>query len=611
MTLAALALLAALSLAFYGWGALFRRLAAMPDGRWPVTVVLGLGSAIAAGGLLNLAHLAVDWALWLLLLAGIGLAAWRLKADGRLPRIEKSAWLVITLVAVLVVFTAATQLPPSAYNHDDDFHKYFVHPMRMLATGSVASGSLSSMGSETLGATAFLDGFVLSLLPIDCINAIDAVFGLFLCLAVAATATGNRLAAALAVLAAFAIDPQTVNISALYLGAAGMMAAVALTAGEKEFTPIPPAPALGLIAAALIAMKPIFLLFAVLHIAMTATALAVSSRSVWRTVKWTAAAVGWALLFLAPWIAIHAPHYIAGWLSPQPALVPVVQKETVAVFGFGENSYGLRPIWYAGAMLTAVAAGLAAAWFRRSSDAGPRLLQAAAAAVVLAGSYFGLAAASPFLAGWYVSLRYFTPFAIGLIPVLLAVALPELPFKPALRRPAMIAVALIPVVLFAPRLWQRIDQAAEFGNILAFEETAKNPDYIAFIAEALAPYAQSQTRTLQNTVPAGDPIMARINTPFWLDFNRNPIQEVDSAGLASPWAKIPDDGYVMVQYDSIIATLPADDEKHLHAKGAHEWLIQAHLIRFIDKINRAENTRTLNDDGHTVVLLRTLPAAVE
>ena len=60
----------------------------------------------------------------------------------------------------MTIFTIATQLPPSIYNFHDDYQKYFAYPVRMVETGTVFGSPLSAMGLQTLGAQAFLDGFV-------------------------------------------------------------------------------------------------------------------------------------------------------------------------------------------------------------------------------------------------------------------------------------------------------------------------------------------------------------------------------------------------------------------------------------------------------------------
>jgi hypothetical protein len=118
--------------------------------------------------------------------------------------------------------------------------------VRLLATGTLAGGPLNALGSETLGGLSLLHGMVLSVFPIAYINGVDAVLGLFLVMALGAEAGWRRLAPVLIALA----NPQYVNVSGLYCGAALAGLAILLVAesGERD----PPAAALGLVYAALV-----------------------------------------------------------------------------------------------------------------------------------------------------------------------------------------------------------------------------------------------------------------------------------------------------------------------------------------------------------------------
>ncbi len=122
--------------ALFGWGLIVRRLLALPAGTWPMTAALGLACWIFLGGVLNLARLAHPWALYALLAIGIGAMIASLHAaranlrqavwpKAREERIYRAVW--GSLVVAILGFTLFTQLSPSAFNHHDDFQKYFVH----------------------------------------------------------------------------------------------------------------------------------------------------------------------------------------------------------------------------------------------------------------------------------------------------------------------------------------------------------------------------------------------------------------------------------------------------------------------------------------------------
>ncbi len=258
-------LIFALALLGWGWGA--RRLFAMGAGRASVTLALGLAAAIFLGGILNVAGFATAPFLAAFVAGGLVLAVpgwWRFRGDVR-TQLRDGRWTVMTVGVValaILAFTIATQLPPSAYNAADDYAKYFFHPVRMLATGTLSGSAMSDLGSETPGrqgvsrwlrrggVSTFLsqrDGCGVRVVPVP-----DPRGGI----------CGRRsvVASVLCVATVILIDPQYMNISALYLGAALMMAAIALCADPREMGDGVKPAALGLVYAGLVALKTTFAL---------------------------------------------------------------------------------------------------------------------------------------------------------------------------------------------------------------------------------------------------------------------------------------------------------------------------------------------------------------
>ncbi len=171
---ASLGVLAVATLMLWGWGSAFQRVFRLERQTWPATAAVGIAVVVFAGGILNLARLAYPWALAAIVAMGVFLAL-REGISFEMPPI-----LVVLTIGVVIVFTIATQLPPGMYNGHDDFQKYFAYPVRMLETGTVFGSPLSAMGTQTLGAQAFLDAFLVALFPIVYTNGVDAIFGLFL-----------------------------------------------------------------------------------------------------------------------------------------------------------------------------------------------------------------------------------------------------------------------------------------------------------------------------------------------------------------------------------------------------------------------------------------------
>ncbi len=148
MALASLLFCALAVLSCFGWG----RAAGRIEGgalAWPVTAALGVAVVVWLGGVLNLAGLAYGWALDAVAAAGLGLAGlalWRDRPARSHPAGAASALAVLALALVPAVFAAVTLVPTTLFDFVDDFSKYLAYPVRMLATGTLAGATLTSMG---------------------------------------------------------------------------------------------------------------------------------------------------------------------------------------------------------------------------------------------------------------------------------------------------------------------------------------------------------------------------------------------------------------------------------------------------------------------------------
>src|SRR5882672_8413207 len=123
--LASLVLVAAFA-SLHGWGALVRRVARTGPGKPAVTVTLGLAAVLFVGGALNCARLAVPAALFVIVLAGLGLCLLDVRTlhVGRLDTPSAvEASLAGLFIASVTLLKIAAQLPPRAFNFHDDFQK--------------------------------------------------------------------------------------------------------------------------------------------------------------------------------------------------------------------------------------------------------------------------------------------------------------------------------------------------------------------------------------------------------------------------------------------------------------------------------------------------------
>jgi hypothetical protein len=629
-----LAVLFAVSL--HGWGLAGGRVFRMGRRGWPETIVIGLAAVVFLGGLLNLSRLALPWSLAVVVMAGTGLSlpsigrglaglARGFRAPGVLRL--RAPWTAIALyvpMAVVMWFTIATQLQPQSYNRYDDFQKYFAYPVRMLETGTLLGSPLSALGLQTLGGKDFLHGFVIEVLPFSYLNGLDTVFGLFLCMVLAARFAGGGLAqtgAALLCLAAVVfINPQYVNISALYLGGALIMTVILLTTSPAEtgvrqagLAPVPAA--MGLLYAALVALKPTFAVFFALHLPAAAFAIAVSTRDIRNALRWGARAGLWSGVFLSPWVLLHAPHYLAALGATPPAgsgPTGGFATDTLDFLSTRRLPYGGSMAAYTGLIAATALGALLAAWAgSRSADARVRFsagMTLAAAATGAAAYVILVAFVAPRHVGYDATVRYFTPFAIGIAPAVFGLAAFHLGrLERTVPRIAGVglplAVAAIPMVAFWPSVVERTRQALGTGSVLAFSALATSQGYIDYNQKVLDPSEKDYVAAVQARIPAGEPLIAWINAPFYLDFGRNPIIDVDPAGLSTPWAIVPAVHYVLWQYNGIATSPPSDYQRQAVGVGAHERLIAVRTLAFGRRLEAAVRAGdVVYNDGQTLIL---------
>jgi hypothetical protein len=108
------------------------------------------------------------------------------------------------------------------------------------------------------------------------------------------------------------------------------------------------------------------------------------------------------------------------------------------------------------------------------------------------------------------------------------------------------------IVCLMPGMTKRVQQATQFGNILAFSGFATSQVYLDYNKEVLYGSTKERVTAAQNAIPAGEPFVAWIYAPFYLDFKRNPIVNVDDGGLSNPWAYLSRESkYFMIEHSGL------------------------------------------------------------
>lgn len=604
----ALPLIAVFTLSLFGWGRAFRSAFHLPRGTWPATAALGMASLLFLGGLLNLARWAYPWTLAgaagagiLFCIPGLKRASFQVGARG----------VMVLLVASLILgFTVWTQLPPRAYNFHDDFEKYFAHAVRMVETGTVYGSPLSAIGSETLGGQAFLQGFIVAFFPIRYINGFDSVFALFLCLMLASEFTGPRRGLSamtlISMLCVVVINPQYVNVSALYSGSAIVMALAAVCGDPREMRPDssnPNSAAAGLLCAALISLKTSFALFVAFLLLFRLIALGV---------RWSVRTGLFSIAFLSPWLLLHSPHYLAALRVSRGVQAGggPLEISHLAFLSFERLGYGSSIAAYTLLMAAIGLSTLLALWAAKKQAGhehdSPRWMAVFCAAGL--ATYLTMLLSGPAQFGRQHTVRYCVPVAIGLAPALFGSAARYVDasrrFRPrALRILVPQVVAVLSLLAFLPSLRDRIHQELKFGSALAFSWLANDPDYLAYNWQVLYGPVHEKVKAMQQAIPSGEAVVAWMNTPFYLDYSRNRIIDAEPAGLAAGWGPIPRVRYLIWEYNGYATRSEDDLLEDMRNEGALERLHATRTLEFLHRVEAwAEQGEVLYDDGDCKVV---------
>jgi hypothetical protein len=610
-------------IAFYGWGLFCLQLIKYPIRNWVVTIVVGLGAFIFIGGVINLLRFAYGWSLDALLVIGILLAIKYNKYRIQLPRYFGS-WATVVIIGLVIIsimcFTVKTQLPPKIFNHHDDFEKYFAHPIRMLQTGTLFGSPLNALGSETLGGQAVLHSIVINHFPIAYINGADAVFGLLLCLLLPASIFPKRTVflpmSLIGSLMVFFINPQYVNISAIYLAAAFMMVSILLFTNlhedEKEaiINTLPSSVLMGLIYAALIALKSIYVIFPVLHMSLFVIFMMVFGGKSLRLARWTIVTAGATVLFLLPWVLLYFPYYRHMSFAQPPLRTDFVPEQLPPFFLLSIKPlfYGASYACYTLACIVPMLIIFGVILCRRKESVMIRAGLAAGGAVPIV-VYLLLLYFAPAISGYDQSLRYAVPFIIAATPMVLSIIYLWMVHSQSLKIKITFAVftlilgALI-LISFSESTISRIRRGYRIGSILSYLSTfSATPKDIQYSEDVIHGDAKSRINMAQEYIPPGQAVVALVSTTFHLDYERNVIYDAERSGIATPWAYIPDVDYFLWEYRGYAVRPYNVYHSGARFPAKREQYIAEKCIAFIYSLEQLQkNADELYNDGRIVLL---------
>jgi hypothetical protein len=185
----------------------------------------------------------------------------------------------------------------------------------------------------------------------------------------------------------------------------------------------------------------------------------------------------------------------------------------------------------------------------------------------------------------------------------------------------MILIALffaIILISFLGSFLERYKQAVNYGSMLSFSSLARDPNYIKYNRFALGNNAQNIIRSAQQAIPEGRALVSWTPLQFHLDHHRNPIFDVDPAGLTNPWVDIPFKGsthdilsyfnkkhirYIIWEYRGPAIRPMKNNEIRLKSLFPRERSIAAKTYLFSQLLYRlSKNTQILFNNGSIIVL---------
>lgn len=577
-----------LLVACYGWGyALVRWTTIRDKDSFAFLSVVGIACLIFLGGVLNLVRLAYPVALSILLLSGLAffvisysanaktwLASWRSSSLIDPEKLKSGYALPIAILAIAVGFYAFTLLPAAAFNFSDDFYTYIPRPLRMLQTGTMVGDPFEMLGRD-LGAHAFLQGFVLLGFPIEYLLGFDAVFS-FALAGLLLIAIGKKFNlhwsyTAYALLGFIVINPQSVNISALYTGSAlilGIFFASChlfdqIKKSGSNAIPMISIGILGLLLAGAIAIKTSFASYVIAYFTFFFTGVLLISKDKRKILKICGLVILSTFLALLPWLALHATNIaidIHAVLHRSTLVakdeIPLPMGHIPSLFSTEDLFYGSSYLSYGIIVLMLFMVGSYSLFNTfgsrvASSQRGYFLVGAASCVAGIVSYFFNAFYTVPESA-----IRYSCPVLIATLPFswLTASRVVSNTLHPAklqklfgIKMAIMFSMTLLVVILFFNNFVSRIERAYYKHMTLSYPVS---DGHIEGIRQTTSPDTKQLIREIQYMTQPAQKILAWIDMPGYLDFSRNEIYAVGPQGLENPWVDMPLNGNVndMVQY---------------------------------------------------------------
>ena len=615
------------SCSMYGWSQLFflRSITKLIS----LNIVIGMGLTLSLGGILNVLGLANHNSIKVIFFFGLVLFFFK---------IYKSRHLFLTLIKfknfnkiyfyafiplLLFILNTTASINPEIYNYHDDFQKYFLHPVKMLETGSIFGSKLSAVGNTVLGGQAFFQSFFVSAISLKGINIFDSVFCLSICLFLILEWSAKKRVFVVGILISLLIvlvHPQYVNISSIYSSVLFILSSIIFSlkilqvGSSQKLVNIKFILALGICFASMFILKPINALFIIIYFILLTTLSLFFFNYNKYLLKLIFLTPFFTILISLPWLVIPFKNLINALQVSNKISVEnlnQVQPYFPNLISSENLLYGATQLHYTSLVLAGIFFIILSIKMFKKKDLefkeNNKLALIVGSSSLMSGliTYLILMLLSGlvYLEQLY-STRYSIPFIIATIPsgllILYTLILKDFKYLKIFS----ISTILFFSIIFLPQYIEKIYQSYKCNNQLSFESSTCEKNLSNYNKSVFNNEKIIIVREWQKNIPKGEAVMVWINTPFYLDFKRNKIFEIDINGIGSPWAVFPTAKYMIWEYNSF-ATRKIKVLEHIAKNAAlfdrKDSIKTLKFIKNIQELSKKNKIELIKDDGSAVI----------
>ena len=612
------------SLSMYGWGSIvfFKSLPNLIS----LKIILGMAFTLFLGGIFNYLNYAFYLTIDIIFILGLVLMTFTIQKNFKnfkltelIKRFNKF-YLVLLIPFIFLIIHIIFTIDPTIYNLRDDFQKYFTHPIKMLETGSFYGSSLSSIGRETFGGQAFFQSFFVSWLGLRSINIFDNIFCLALCCFLIIeysiklkTLVFGSLIACLVIL----IHTMYVNVSSIYSSVLFTMMIIIILFelfsenSNLKFNLSITALTLSLCFASLTVLKTSSIIFTIIFFLLFIISLFFLDAYRGLLLKLLLMTPFFSLIIMFPWIIYSINQILTvGTQKSLDTSIDDYQFILPKFFSIEKLFYGATQLHYTALNLIGVLllflvfvlkkknSVLLKENFRGALIVGVNSIISCVIIYFVTLTYFSQS---------YYELsqltRYSIPFIIAIIPLSILILFSFLPKAFSAQKLIFYVSIIIITFSFLPQYIERIKQNKKCGSHLSFEASCSER-YVNYNKFTLSNNAKIQVQNWQKLIPEKKSIMALITKPFYLDFKRNEILEIELAGFGNPWHIFPSGEYMIWQHSGMGSTSVRSLKKNINTfgiKDAKESMLALQSIQKIDEMFKDKEIEVIKNDQEVLI----------